>query len=121
MPGNTTPKTFRYPTLDMSPDVPRDLGYLATDIDNYLTNNPGPTGATGPAGPTGATGAIAVIYVGMIAIIKKTNPEITIDEITQYIFATVILAGIIQILAVRSMVNWPCVINFLTPLTYVDR
>jgi hypothetical protein len=41
----------------MSPDVPRDLGYLATDIDNYLTNNPGPTGATGPAGPTGATGA----------------------------------------------------------------
>ena len=57
MPGNTTPKTFRYPTLDMSPDVPRDLGYLATDIDNYLTNNPGPTGATGPQGPTGATGA----------------------------------------------------------------
>jgi hypothetical protein len=56
MPGNTTPKTFRYPTLDMSPDVPRDLGYLATDIDNYLTNNPGPTGATGPAGPTGAQG-----------------------------------------------------------------
>ena len=48
---------------------------------------------------SGATGAIAVIYVGMIAIIKKTNPEITIDEITQYIFATVILAGIIQILA----------------------
>jgi hypothetical protein len=56
MPGNVTPKTFRYPTLDMSPDVPRDLGYLATDIDNYLTNNPGPTGATGPQGPTGATG-----------------------------------------------------------------
>jgi hypothetical protein len=56
MPGNTTPKTFRYPTLDMSPDVPRDLGYLATDIDNYLTNNPGPTGAQGPQGPTGAQG-----------------------------------------------------------------
>jgi hypothetical protein len=57
MPGNTTPKVFRYPTLDMSPDVPRDLGYLATDIDNYLTNNPGPTGPQGPAGPTGAQGA----------------------------------------------------------------
>ena len=57
MPGNVTPKTFRYPTLDMSPDVPRDLGYLANDIDNYLTNNPGPTGPQGPAGPTGATGA----------------------------------------------------------------
>lgn len=47
---------------------------------------------------SGATGAIAVIYIGMIAIIKKTNPEITVDEITQYIFATVILAGFIQIL-----------------------
>jgi hypothetical protein len=60
MPGNVTPKTFRYPTLDMSPDVPRDLGYLATDIDNYLTNNPGPTGPQGPAGPTGAQGAQGV-------------------------------------------------------------
>ncbi len=48
---------------------------------------------------SGATGAIAVVYVGMIAIIKKTNPGISVDEITQYIFATVILAGIIQILA----------------------
>ena len=57
MPGNITPKNFRYPTLDMSPDIPRDLGYLAVDIDNYLTNNPGPTGPQGPAGPTGATGA----------------------------------------------------------------
>ncbi|MFT6982108.1 MAG: SulP family sulfate permease [Crocinitomicaceae bacterium] len=47
---------------------------------------------------SGATGAIAVIYVGMIAIIKKANPEITVDEITQYILATVILAGVLQIL-----------------------
>lgn len=47
---------------------------------------------------SGATGAIAVIYVGMIAVIKKANPDITVDEITQYIFATVILAGLIQIL-----------------------
>src|SRR6056300_1588831 len=46
---------------------------------------------------SGATGAIAVIYVGMIAIIKKTNPDISVEEITQYIFATVILAGLIQI------------------------
>ncbi len=57
MPGNLTPKQFRYPTLDMSPDIPRDLGYLAEDIDAYLTNNPGPAGPQGPAGPTGATGA----------------------------------------------------------------
>ena len=56
MPGNTTPKTFRYPTLDMSPDVPRDLGYLATDIDNYLTNNPGPQGPQGPQGLQGLQG-----------------------------------------------------------------
>lgn len=46
---------------------------------------------------SGATGAVAVIYVGMITIIRKSNPEITVDEITQYIFATVILAGLIQI------------------------
>jgi hypothetical protein len=56
MPGNSTPKNFRYPTLDMSPDIPRDLGYLAEDIDQYLTDNPGPTGATGPQGPAGPTG-----------------------------------------------------------------
>lgn len=48
---------------------------------------------------SGATGAIAVIYVGMITVLKKTNPEISVDEITQYIFATVILAGVLQILA----------------------
>lgn len=46
---------------------------------------------------SGATGAVAVIYVGMIALIRQANPEITVDEITQYIFATVILAGLIQI------------------------
>ncbi|MDG1332678.1 MAG: SulP family inorganic anion transporter [Crocinitomicaceae bacterium] len=48
---------------------------------------------------SGATGAIAVVYVGMIAILKKAMPEISVDEITQYIFATVILAGILQVLA----------------------
>ncbi|PWL28296.1 MAG: sodium-independent anion transporter [Fluviicola sp. XM-24bin1] len=47
---------------------------------------------------SGATGAVAVIYVGMITLIRQANPEITVDEITQYIFATVILAGIIQII-----------------------
>ena len=48
---------------------------------------------------SGATGAVAVIYVGMIAVLKKTMPDITVDEITQYIFATVVLAGVLQILA----------------------
>ena len=48
---------------------------------------------------SGATGAIAVVYLGMITVLKKLNPEISVDEITQYIFATVILAGLLQILA----------------------
>ena len=56
MPGNVTPKQFRYPTLDMSPDIPRDLGYLAEDIDAYLTNNPGPQGPQGEQGPQGPQG-----------------------------------------------------------------
>lgn len=47
---------------------------------------------------SGATGAIAVVYVGMIAFIKKDNPDISVEQITEYIFATVILAGIIQII-----------------------
>ena len=47
---------------------------------------------------SGATGAIAVIYVGMITVLRETFPGITIDEITQYVFATVILAGAIQII-----------------------
>ncbi|MCH2224923.1 MAG: SulP family inorganic anion transporter [Crocinitomicaceae bacterium] len=48
---------------------------------------------------SGATGAIAVVYVGMIALLKANDPNISVDQITQYIFATVILAGILQITA----------------------
>ena len=47
---------------------------------------------------SGATGAIAVIYVGMIAVLRETIPGISVDQITEYIFATVILAGLIQII-----------------------
>ncbi|MDX2361739.1 MAG: SulP family inorganic anion transporter [Crocinitomicaceae bacterium] len=47
---------------------------------------------------SGATGAIAVVYVGMVTIIKETQPDISVDQITQYIFATVILAGVLQII-----------------------
>ncbi len=46
---------------------------------------------------SGATGAIAVIFVGLIVQLKSINPEITKPEILQYVFATVILAGIMQI------------------------
>lgn len=52
----TTAKGFRYPVYSDTPDVPRDLEYLAEDVDAYLTAHPGPTGPTGPIGLTGATG-----------------------------------------------------------------
>jgi hypothetical protein len=52
----TTGKGFRYPQYSDTPDVPRDLSYLASDVDAYLTAHPGPTGPTGPTGPSGPTG-----------------------------------------------------------------
>ena len=52
----TTGKGFHYPEYTDTPDVPRDLEYLAEDVDAYLTAHPGPTGPTGPTGATGATG-----------------------------------------------------------------
>lgn len=48
---------------------------------------------------SGATGAVAVIFVGLIVQLKETIPGITPDKILHYVFATVILAGIFQILA----------------------
>lgn len=48
---------------------------------------------------SGATGAVAVVYVGMIVLLKKSNPGISVEDITEYILATVVLAGIIQIVA----------------------
>jgi len=58
--SNNTAKNFRYPTLDMSPDVPRDMGFLAQDIDTYLTNNPGPQGTQGTQGRQGVQGVQGV-------------------------------------------------------------
>jgi len=48
---------------------------------------------------SGATGAVAVIFIGLIVKLKDTFPGITPDEILNYVFATVIIAGIIQIAA----------------------
>ncbi|UGU14977.1 SulP family inorganic anion transporter [Sinomicrobium kalidii] len=48
---------------------------------------------------SGATGAVAVIFVGLIIKLKDINPDITPEGILQFVFATVILAGVIQILA----------------------
>lgn len=40
---------WRFPTYTDSPDVPRDLGNLGTDIAAFIAANPGPQGASGPA------------------------------------------------------------------------
>lgn len=48
---------------------------------------------------SGATGAVAVIFIGLIVKLKDTFPGITPDEILHYVFATVIIAGGLQIAA----------------------
>lgn len=48
---------------------------------------------------SGATGAVAVIFIGLILRLKETIPGITPDTILHYVFATVVIAGGIQILA----------------------
>jgi SulP family sulfate permease len=46
---------------------------------------------------SGATGAIAVVFIGMIVELNE-KASVSGDDIVQYIFATVVLAGIIQML-----------------------
>jgi SulP family sulfate permease len=48
---------------------------------------------------SGATGAVAVIFVGLILELKRNFPGIEPETILNYVFATVILAGVLQILA----------------------
>ena len=48
---------------------------------------------------SGATGAVAVIFVGLILELKTAIPGIETETILHYVFATVIVAGVIQILA----------------------
>jgi SulP family sulfate permease len=48
---------------------------------------------------SGATGAVAVIFVGLILELKRNFPGIEPETILNYVFATVIIAGIMQILA----------------------
>lgn len=52
-----------------------------------------------PAMISGATGAIAVIFIGLIMELKNTIPAIGSEQIMQYVFATVVLGGLLQILA----------------------
>ena len=75
---------------------------------------------------SGATGAIAVVFFGLVTSLKQLYPSISTDEITQYIFATVILAGIIQIIAgvlklgkFMRLVPQPVIFGFVNGLAVV--
>lgn len=46
---------------------------------------------------SGATGAVAVIFVGLILELKRNFPGIEPEVILNYVFATVIIAGMLQI------------------------
>jgi len=48
---------------------------------------------------SGATGAVAVIFIGLILELKRNFPDIEPETILNYVFATVIIAGVIQISA----------------------
>ena len=48
---------------------------------------------------SGATGAVAVIFVGLILELKTTFPGIEPETILHYVFATVIMAGLLQMIA----------------------
>ena len=48
---------------------------------------------------SGATGAVAVVFVGLILELKAAFPGISPETILHYIFATVIIAGLLQIAA----------------------
>ncbi|MEO0526071.1 MAG: SulP family inorganic anion transporter [Bacteroidota bacterium] len=48
---------------------------------------------------SGATGAVAVIFIGLILELKRNFPGIEPETILNYVFATVIIAGILQITA----------------------
>ncbi|MGB6152887.1 MAG: SulP family inorganic anion transporter [Pricia sp.] len=48
---------------------------------------------------SGATGAVAVVFIGLILELKRNFPGIEPETILNYVFATVILAGTLQIAA----------------------
>ena len=48
---------------------------------------------------SGATGAVAVIFIGLILELKEHFPGIAPETILNYVFATVIIAGLLQITA----------------------
>lgn len=75
---------------------------------------------------SGATGAIAVVFLGLISVLKAQNPDITVDEITQYVFITVILAGVLQLIAgflrlgkLMRLVPHPVIFGFVNGLAII--
>jgi hypothetical protein len=62
-----TGKGFRYPQYTDTPDVPRDLGYLAADVDAYLDDHPGPQG---PAG---------TLEIGSVTTVSATTPASVVN------------------------------------------
>lgn len=75
---------------------------------------------------SGATGAVAIIFVGLIREIKDLNPEAGLDTITPYILATVVLAGVIQIVAgllklgkFMRLVPQPVIFGFVNGLAVI--
>lgn len=76
----TTGKGFRYPQYSDTPDVPRDLGYLAADVDAYLDAHPGPQGDPGPSN-TLSIGTVTTVTAetGASATITGTSPNQTLN------------------------------------------
>lgn len=73
----TTTRGFRYPVASDSPDVPRDIGNLAADIDGMFLTGAG-TGGRPAAGKVGrewydSTAGITYLDIGSAWVIKGAN------------------------------------------------
>jgi hypothetical protein len=64
---STTGKGFRYPVYTDTPDVPRDLGYLAADVDAYLDAHPGPQGPSG------------TLSIGSVTTVSASTPASVVN------------------------------------------
>lgn len=53
-------KNWRFPDYTDSPDIPRDISYLAADISEYIDSHPGPQGEQGETGPAGPANILSV-------------------------------------------------------------
>lgn len=67
----TTGKGFRYPQYSDTPDVPRDLSYLAADVDAYLDDHPGPQGPSG----TITIGSVTTVDSSVPASVTNAGTE----------------------------------------------